>query len=213
MEVRDAYLADLQGILEIYNEVVTNSTAVWTDGSDDLANRRRWFESRQGRGFSVLVAVEDGNIVGYSSFGEFRAWSGYRHTVEHSIYVRADRRRTGVGRALLSALVERARAYGAHAMIGGIEAGNGGSLALHQRLGFREVARMPEVGCKFGRWLDLVLMQLLLDSCQSPRRQFPKVGAGLAVWWKKSPAIERALFPEWRRRLAGVFSDHSVHCC
>ncbi len=168
MEVRDANLTDLQGILDIYNDVMVNSTAVWTDDCDDLTSRRRWFEARQARGFPVLVAADGGNILGYSSFGDFRAWSGYRHTVEHSIYVCSDRRRTGVGKALLAALIEQASAYGAHAMIGGIEAGNTGSLALHQRLGFREVARMPEVGCKFGRWLDLVFMQRLLDSREMP---------------------------------------------
>ena len=168
MEIRNANLDDLPGILEIFNDVVANTTAVWFDKIDDLAGRRRWFEGRQARGFPVLVAVENAVVLGYCSYGDFRAWDGYRHTVEHSIYVRNDRRRTGVGRKLLAVLIERARAAGMHAMIGGIEAGNRASIALHENLGFREVARMPEVGCKFGRWLDLVFVELILDSNKSP---------------------------------------------
>ena len=168
MEVRDARVDDLPGILDIFNEVIANSTAVWFDTPDDLEGRRRWFSARRLRGFPVLVAVESGSVLGYCTFGEFRAWHGYRHTVEHSVYVRADRRRSGLGRMLLSALMERAAASHAHAMIGAIEAGNHASLGLHAGLGFKEVARMPEVGCKFGRWLDLVFVQRLLDSRTTP---------------------------------------------
>jgi L-amino acid N-acyltransferase YncA len=164
MKVRDATVADLPGILEIFNDAVENTTAVWMDGQEDLETRRRWFEQRRTQGLPVLVAVEGEQVLGYSSFGEFRTWPGYRHTVEHSIYVRAGRRRAGVGTALLTALIERARAHGAHAIVGGIEAGNSASIGLHQSLGFREVARMHEVGFKFGRWLDLVFVQRLLDS-------------------------------------------------
>ena len=151
MEVRDARVDDLPEILNIFNEAIANSTAVWFDSLDDLQGRRRWFEARQGCGFPILVAVEEGSVLGYSTFAEFRPWHGYRHTVEHSIYVRADRRRTGIGRILLCALIERATASRAHAMVGAIEALNHASLALRAGLGFTEVARMPEVGCKFGR--------------------------------------------------------------
>ena len=168
MEVRDAGVDDLPEILDIFNEAIANSTAVWFDSLDDLQGRRRWFDARHARGFPILVAVEDGSVLGYSTFAEFRAWHGYRHTVEHSIHVRADRRRSGIGRVLLSALIERATASRAHAMVGAIEALNHASLALHRGLGFKEVARMPEVGCKFGRWLDLVLVQRLLDSRKTP---------------------------------------------
>ena len=168
MEVRDARVDDLPEILNIFNEAIANSTAVWFDSLDDLQGRRRWFEARRVRGFPILVAVEEGSVLGYSAFAEFRPWHGYRHTVEHSIYVRADRRRTGIGRILLCALIERATASRAHAMVGAIEALNHASLTLHAGLGFTEVARMPEVGCKFGRWLDLVFVQRLLDSRKAP---------------------------------------------
>ncbi|HKF28812.1 MAG TPA: GNAT family N-acetyltransferase [Candidatus Binataceae bacterium] len=168
MEVRDASVDDLPGILAIFNEVIANSTAIWFDTLENLEGRRQWFEARHARGFPILVAVEAGDMLGYSTFGDFRAWHGYRHTVEHSIYVRADSRRAGIGRILLSALIERATASRAHVMVGAIEASNHASLALHMGLGFKEVARMPEVGCKFGRWLDLVLVQRLLDSRKTP---------------------------------------------
>jgi len=168
VEVRDASVDDLPGILAIFNEVIANSTAVWFDTLENLEGRRQWFEARHARGFPILVAVEAGDMLGYSTFGDFRAWHGYRHTVEHSIYVRADSRRAGIGRILLSALIERATASRAHVMVGAIEASNHASLALHMGLGFKEVARMPEVGCKFGRWLDLVLVQRRLDSRKTP---------------------------------------------
>ncbi len=168
MLIRDAERGDLPGILEIYNDAVTSSTAVWTDAPEELASRERWFEGRRAGGFPVLVAVDGARVVGYATFGDFRTWPGYRHTVEHSVYVRAGCRRTGIGRALMGELIDRARRRGAHAMVGGIEAGNEPSLALHRSLGFHEAARLREVGCKFGRWLDLVLMELLLDSRPSP---------------------------------------------
>lgn len=168
MEVRDAKLHDLPGILEIFNDAIVNTTAVWRDAPEDLAVRRRWFQARQERNFPVLVAAEGDQVLGFGSYGDFRIVDGYRHTVEHSVYVRGDRRRNGLGRALLQALIDHARALRMHAMIGGIEASNHASLALHVALGFREVARMPEIGCKFGRWLDLVFVQLRLDSRATP---------------------------------------------
>jgi len=168
MEVRDATIDDLPGILEIFNDAIVNTTAVWRDAPEDLAIRHRWFEARQARGFPVVVAAEGGQVLGFGSYGDFRMFDGYRHTVEHSVYVRGDRRRAGLGRVLLQALVDHARAHRMHAMIGGIEASNSASLALHAALGFREVARMPEVGSKFGRWLDLVFVQLLLDARATP---------------------------------------------
>jgi phosphinothricin acetyltransferase len=168
MEVRDATFDDLHGMLEIFNDAIVNTTAVWSDAPEDLASRRSWFEGRQAREFPVMIAAEGDQVLGFGSYGDFRVRDGYRHTVEHSIYVRSDHRRVGLGRALLQALVDHARAHRVHAMIGGIDAGNQASLALHSAMGFREVARMPQVGCKFGGWLDLVFVQLLLDSRPTP---------------------------------------------
>lgn len=163
MEIRPATLADLPGITAIYNDVLATSTAIYSETPSTLALRRAWLEDRQGRGYPVLVAAGGPEIHGFASFGDFRAWPGYRYTVEHTVHVRADRRRTGVGRALVAALLEPARALGKHAMLGAIDADNAPSLRLHEQLGFERVAHLPEVGRKFGRWLDLVLVQRLLD--------------------------------------------------
>ncbi|WGD52135.1 GNAT family N-acetyltransferase [Bradyrhizobium sp. CB1650] len=157
--VRDATLEDAEDILAIYNFAALNTTAVWTDGPADLASRRDWISARQQAGYPVLVAMKGRDVVGFASFGDFRPWPGYRHTVENSVYVDARHHRSGIGRSLVAALIERAAALDKHTMIAGIEAANAASIALHASLGFAEVGRMPEVGCKFGRWLDLVFMQ------------------------------------------------------
>ncbi|SFN81034.1 phosphinothricin acetyltransferase [Bradyrhizobium sp. Ghvi] len=160
--VRDATLEDAGDILAIYNFAAINTTAVWTDGPADIASRREWIRARQEAGYPVLVAMKGRDVVGFASFGDFRPFPGYRHTVENSVYVDERHHRLGIGRSLVTALVERASALNKHAMIAGIEAANIASLGLHASLGFVEVARMPEVGCKFGRWLDLVFMQKTL---------------------------------------------------
>lgn len=164
MKIRDAIEADAQGIMEIYNDAVRNTTAIWNDVTVDVENRRAWMRERQGLGYPVLVAVDDaGCVLGYASFGDWRAFDGYRHTVEHSVYVHQSARRAGTGLALLAALVPRARSLGKHVMVGAIEAGNEASIALHLKLGFERSGNMKEVGTKFGRWLDLAFLQLRLD--------------------------------------------------
>jgi L-amino acid N-acyltransferase YncA len=162
--VRDATMEDAADILAIYNFAALNTTAVWTDGPADLNSRRDWIIARREAGYPVLVAMKGRDVVGFASFGDFRPWPGYRHTVENSVYVDERHRRAGIGRSLVTALIERAVGLNKHAMIAGIEAANTASIGLHASLGFAEVGRMPEVGCKFGRWLDLVLMQKRLAS-------------------------------------------------
>ena len=163
--VADAWETHLPGILAIYNHAVVHTTAIWNDVIVDLENRRQWWRGRTEAGFPVLVAVEveaGDNVLGYASYGPFRAFDGYRQTVEHSVYVAEAARRRGVASGLVKALEARARAQGMHVLLGGIAADNGPSLRLHGKLGFVETGRMPEVGQKFGRWLDLVFMQKLL---------------------------------------------------
>lgn len=161
--IRPATEADLPTILAIYNDAVVNTAAIWNDDIVDLDNRIAWFRTRTGQGFPVLVAVEDDRVLGYASYGDFRAFQGYRFTVENSIYVATSARGKGAGSALLSALVDAAREEGKHVMVAGIEAGNEVSLRLHEKQGFVETARMPELGFKFGRYLDLVFLQKRLD--------------------------------------------------
>ena len=158
--IRDAVEADLPGIMDIYNDAVANTTAIWNEDVVDLDNRKAWFSARRERGFPVLVALRGKQVIGYASYGDWRAFDGYRHTVEHSVYVRGDARGTGTGKKLLKALIDRASFNGVHVMIAGIEAENAASIKLHEKLGFRMVGRFSEVGIKFGRWLDLACMEL-----------------------------------------------------
>lgn len=161
--IRDAEEADLPQILAIHNEVIANSTAIYAEDPVSIEDRRDWFDLRKRQGFPILVSEDDTGVTGYSSFGEFRAWPCYRHTIEHSVHIRADRRRQRIGRLLLEQLIVRAAALGKHVLIGGIDAENVASRALHAKLGFQEVAHFKQVGRKFDRWLDLVFMQKMLQ--------------------------------------------------
>ncbi|APQ11892.1 GNAT family N-acetyltransferase [Pseudomonas oryzihabitans] len=162
--VRDATPADLPAVLAIYNDAVANTTAIWNDNLVDLANRQAWFDLRAEQGYPILVAENaSGEVVGYSSFGDWRPFDGFRHTVEHSVYVRNDQRGQGIGPRLMTMLIERARACDKHVMVAAIESGNLASIRLHERLGFLTTGQMPQVGTKFGRWLDLTFMQLMLE--------------------------------------------------
>lgn len=162
--VRDAADGDLAAIRDIYNHAVEHTTAIWNDVLIDVANRRAWMEQRHARGFPVLVVDVGGRVAGYASYGDWRAFDGYRHTVEHSVYVDKDFRGAGLGKILMQALIERAKLGNVHVMVAAIEAGNVASIALHEKLGFRLVGVHREVGTKFGRWLDLAAMELRLES-------------------------------------------------
>ncbi|WEZ82963.1 GNAT family N-acetyltransferase [Rhizobium sp. 32-5/1] len=164
MQIRDAGEHDLAAICAIYNDAVANTTAIWNERVVDVENRAAWLTERTRMAYPVLVAVtDDGAVAGYASFGDWRAFDGYRHTVEHSVYVEKNQRGGGIGRLLMLALIERAKGCGKHVMVAGIETGNTGSIRLHEKLGFEITGQMREVGTKFGRWLDLTFMQLVLN--------------------------------------------------
>jgi len=164
IEVRDTSADDLPAILAIYNDVIATTTAVYRDDPATLDDRQAWWRDRVAQGYPVLVADDGGAILGFASFGDFRAWPGYRFTVEHSVHVRSDCRGQGVGHALMTALLARARALHKHVMMAGVDAENAGSIRFHERLGFERVGHLREVGFKFGRRLDLVFLQRMLDS-------------------------------------------------
>jgi len=160
--IRDATEQDLPAIRDIYNDAVLNTTAIWNEIVVDLDNRKEWFKARKDRGFPVIVAAMDGQVTGYASYGDWRAFDGYRHTREHSIYVHKDARGLGLGKQLMQALIDHARSNDVHVLIGAIESENLASIRLHEAMGFRIAGRFSEVGTKFGRWLDLTCMELKL---------------------------------------------------
>ena len=168
MLIRDATPDDAAAIAAIYNDAVRHTTAILMEGEVDAANRVQWMQTRQALGYPVLVAEADGAVIGYAAFGDWRPFDGFRGTVENSVYVAPEARGQGVAQALLAALIPRARACGKHVIVAAITSENAASLRLHEKLGFVETARMPEVGQKFGRWLELVFLQLRLDTRAAP---------------------------------------------
>ncbi|MFJ7287754.1 GNAT family N-acetyltransferase [Curtobacterium sp. NPDC098951] len=160
--VRDCTPADLDVVHALHVDAVLHSTAIWQEEPHPRAYFDGWLAERRGAGLPVLVAEVDGVVAGYASYSGFRPHAGYRHTVEHSVYVVEAFRGRGVATVLMGALVDRARADGHHVMMAGICSSNTGSIALHERLGFATVGVLPEVGRKFDRWLDLTLMRLPL---------------------------------------------------
>lgn len=169
--IRDATEHDLPAIRAIYNDAVLNTTAIWNEQPVDLANRQAWFSARQAQQYPILVTVDNDEVTGYASFGDWRPFEGFRYSVEHSVYVRNDQRGRGLGPRLMQALIERARSCGKHVMVAAIESGNLASISLHERLGFVTTGQMPQVGIKFGRWLDLTFMQLTLNPGAEPPQE------------------------------------------
>jgi L-amino acid N-acyltransferase YncA len=161
MQIRDATEDDLPAILTIYNRFIASSNAVYTETPATLDDRRAWFTARRAGNFPVIVA-DDAGILGFATFGDFRPWPGYVLTVEHSVFVHEAAHRRGVGTALVRHLIVEARSRDKHVMIGGVDAANAASIGLHRKLGFTEAGTLREVARKFGRWLDLVLMQRML---------------------------------------------------
>lgn len=161
--------AHAPAILDIFNEAIVSSTALYEYKTRTDADMQSWFEAKQAKGLPVLGAVaDDGSLLGFATYGTFRERPAYKYTVEHSVYVHAQQRGRGIGRALLLELIERARQQEYHALIGGIDAANAVSIALHRALGFEHCGTVREAGFKFGRWLDLAFYQLLLETPQRP---------------------------------------------
>jgi L-amino acid N-acyltransferase len=162
--VRPATHNDLSAILEIYNEAVLNTTASYDYRPSTLEARAAWFEAHLQNRLPVFVAqLENGHIAGWSALNSFRHAEGYHCTAENSIYVAADKRGQGIGKLLLAPLIEAGQQLGLHSIIAGIDAANVASIRLHAAFGFEQVGYLKQVAYKFDRWLDLVLMQRLLE--------------------------------------------------
>lgn len=159
--IRNATLDDAEAILAIYNHEVLTGSATFDVEPRTLHDQQRWLSDRSG-GHVVLVAEVDGLVAGFGSLSAFKDRAAYRTTVENSVYVAADFQRRGLGRELLGELIERARQHGFHSVIARITGSNAGSVSLHEAAGFRVVGIEREIGRKFGRWLDVTEMQLMV---------------------------------------------------
>lgn len=156
-------------ILAIFNDAILNSTALYDYHPRAPESMPAWFAVKHASGFPVIgFEDDDGALLGFASYGTFRAFPAYKYSVEHSVYVRQGQRGAGLGRALLEQIIALARANGVHTLIGGIDASNDASIALHTRLGFTHAGTIAQAGFKFGRWLDLAFYQLLLETPLAP---------------------------------------------
>ena len=169
--VRPATEADLPAILAIYNEVIANTTAAYVFEPHTLEMRQQWFTELKAGGWPVIVAESDGTSLGFGCIGVFRSKPGYKYTGEHTVHVHAEHRSKGIGRVLLAALIEEAKRMELRTLIGGIDSANAASIAFHASFGFVECARIKDVAYKFGRWLDLVFMQLILPGPSQPEER------------------------------------------
>ncbi|KVH78283.1 acetyltransferase [Burkholderia ubonensis] len=157
-------------ILDILNEAIVNSTALYDYAPRPPQAMATWFATKRAGGFPVVGAIDaSGRLLGFASWGTFRAFPAYKYTVEHSVYVHHERRGRGLGERLLRELVRRARDAQVHVLVGCIDASNAGSIRLHTRLGFTHAGTLAQVGFKFGRWLDAAFYQLTLDTPDQPQ--------------------------------------------
>jgi L-amino acid N-acyltransferase len=159
-------------ILAIFNEAIANSTALYDYKPRTMDTMKLWFDAKAKGGWPVLGAFEDdGSLAGFTSFGPFRNWPAYKYSVEHSVYISQTKRGQGIGRILLTAIIDAAQKQDFHMMIGGIDSENRPSIRLHQKLGFTHCASIKHAGFKFGRWLDLEFYQLILPTPSSPNEE------------------------------------------
>lgn len=170
MRLVECSLAEHGGaILQIMNEAIVNSTALYDYKPRDPSSMAPWFEAKRAKGFPVWGAIDDAeNLVGFASYGTFRAWPAYKYSVEHSVYVAPGQQGRGIGKLLMERLIRSASEQQLHSLIGGIDASNAASVAFHQKLGFVHAGTIKEAGFKFGRWLDLAFYQLLLPTPLEP---------------------------------------------
>jgi L-amino acid N-acyltransferase len=153
--------SDLPAINDIYNHYVLHSTCTYQEDPELIEDRRKWF-SHHDEKHPVIVAMADGQVIGWGSLSAFHSRSAYRHTVENSIYIHHQYHRQGIGSLLLEDLIARSRGLGHRVIIAGIDGEQTASVALHTKFQFEKVGHLKQVGFKFGRWLDAIYMQLSL---------------------------------------------------
>ena len=168
IEIRPAVRADVPAILEIYNEAVSTTTASYDYEPRTLEHRMAWFDDHVQNDYAIFVAAPPGaKVLGWSALNRFHDRPGYRFTAENSIYIAAGNRGQGIGKRLMPPVIEAARSRSLHAILAAIDASNEASLRLHAGFGFQQVGHFKEVGFKFGRWLDVIYMELLLPKAES----------------------------------------------
>ncbi|MDD5332754.1 MAG: GNAT family N-acetyltransferase [Rhodoferax sp.] len=164
-----SHAAHAGAMLEIFNEAIVNSTALYDYKPRAPDSMVGWFKAKEAGRFPVIGLVDDsGELLGFASYGTFRAWPAYKYSVEHSVYVHKNQRGRGLGETLMKALIARAREQQLHVMVGGIDVANSASIALHQKLGFEHAGTIKQAAFKFGRWLDLGFYQLVLATPEHP---------------------------------------------
>lgn len=164
-----SYERHASAILAIFNDAILTSTALYDYKPRPAESMVGWFKTKEAGGFPVIgIEDEENELMGFASYGTFRAWPAYKYSVEHSVYVRAEHRGKGFGKALMNRLIEAARGQGRHVMVGGIDVENAASVALHRQLGFEHAGTIKHAAFKFGRWLDLAFYQLVLETPLSP---------------------------------------------
>ncbi|MDP4125328.1 MAG: N-acetyltransferase family protein [Bacillota bacterium] len=166
--IRQAVENDLERILEIYNDAILNTTAIYTYDVQSLRDRKVWFHNKRREELPVLVFEENNSILGFATFGPFRAWPAYKYTVEHSVYVHPIYRNHGVGTALVKEVIRIADERGYATLVAGIDAFNENSIKMHLKLGFEHSGTIKKAGFKFNQWLDLVFYQLHLSGPENP---------------------------------------------
>lgn len=175
MEIRLAELEDAEAIRSIYNREVLESTVTFDLVPRTIETQREWLASRSGVHLATVAVAPDRSVVGFGSLSPYRDRAAYSTSVEDSVYVHRDYQGQGVGALLLADLVQRARAHGFHALFARIVGGHEASIGLHQRCGFEVIGHEREVGRKFGKWLDVIVMECLLDHVPTPNDDTPNM--------------------------------------
>ena len=155
-------------ILDILNDAIVHSTALYDYKPRTMEDMIRWFDAKKAGGFPIIGIVDSGALAGFATYGGFRPFPAYKYTVEHSVYVHRDHRGKGLGKILMEQIIAAAKEQQLHVMIGAIDAENAGSIALHEKLGFEPAGIVRQAAFKFGRWLDLAFYQLILETPAHP---------------------------------------------
>lgn len=161
--IRQMTAKDIKGVLEIYNDAIINTTAVYIYKPQTLEERISWFQAKNEGNYPVFIFEEDGQVAGFATYGPFRSYPAYKYTIEHSVYVHKDHYKKGIATKLMAVLIEEAAKAGYVTMVAGIDSGNGGSIKMHEKLGFSYSGTIKKAGYKFGQWLDLAYYQLELN--------------------------------------------------